>query len=314
VSTTSLYAASDAVMKTITAEINTLVMVNGTSGADRLYADGLHNTIMTAGDGNDVLTGGGIAHNTLIGGAGDDTYYVYSSNDIVQEQAGQGYDLVVAAGNYTLTDNVEQLRLTGDARYGGGNALDNRITGTIGNDTIEGFGGNDDMSGGDGNDRVDGGVGNDIVDGGGGNDTVLGGDGADKVYGSAGSDSLAGGAGNDWIEGGAGADTLSGGAGTDVFYFREGDLSKTPDRIVDFSQADGDKIYLNAIDANTNATGDQAFKFINSDAFHHVAGELRVDYSGGVAHVYGDTNSDGVADFELDVVGVSAFKSTDFML
>src|SRR4051794_23162215 len=62
------------------------------------------------------------------------------------------------------------------------------------------------------------------------------------------------------------------------------------DTIVDFSHADGDKIDLRPIDANTTAAVDQAFNFIGSSAFRHHAGELRYVALGASIVVSGDVN------------------------
>jgi parallel beta-helix repeat protein len=310
-----LDAAAKSAMDTIEATRLQAVKLTGTDGADRLAADGVHDTRIEAGAGDDMLYGGGVGHNTLIGGAGNDKYVVQSEYDNVVEAAGGGTDVVTAYVDYSLTDNVEELKLIGDGLYGGGNALDNKITGSAGDDEIRGNGGNDALFGGsDGNDRMFGGDGNDTLSAGLGNDTLSGDAGNDKLSADDGNDSLSGGAGADTMEGGAGADTLSGGAGADMFVFREGDLSKTPDRITDFSRADGDRISVASIDANVGVAGDQKFAFIGTSAFHHVAGELRFDVAGGVTTVYGDTNGDGAADFSLVLPGAGTLQATDFLL
>jgi serralysin len=67
------------------------------------------------------------------------------------------------------------------------------------------------------------------------------------------------------------------------------------DDIVDFSQAEGDRIDLAAIDANTVLAGNQAFSFIGSGAFTGMSGQLR--FAGGF--VQGDLNGDATADFMI---------------
>jgi Ca2+-binding RTX toxin-like protein len=290
------------------------VNLNGTAGADRLSADGTHNMKIDGGAGDDILTGGGIGHNTLIGGAGDDTFYVKSSNDSVVEGANGGIDTVVSTVDVTLSDNVENLRMMTGATYGAGNSLDNKITGTAVGDTILGMEGHDSVQGLEGNDKIYGGNGNDVLVGGAGNDTLAGDAGADKLTGSEGNDSLQGGAGADTLEGGVGADTLSGGVGADVFFFRDGDTSlSTPDRVIDFNAAEGDKISLSMIDAVTTVAGDQKFLFIGTSAFHKVAGEMRYESLGGQSTVFFDTNGDGIADLKL-LVGAGTLQASDFIL
>ena len=120
----------------------------------------------------------------MIGGPGDDTYFVDSLNDVIVENSGEGNDLVVT-GSVTLTlgGDIENATLVGTAGIGVyGNSLDNVITGNsaaqwiqglAGNDTLFGMGGNDNVLGGAGNDWIDGGSGNDSMSGGTGNDTFV---------------------------------------------------------------------------------------------------------------------------------------------
>ncbi len=109
-------------------------------------------------------------------------------------------------------------------------------------------------------------------------ENLSGGQGWDQLYGNAGANVLQGWNGNDLLVGRAGQDTLTGGAGADRFQFTAiGDsvVGANADRITDFSRAQGDKIDLSGIDANTGAAGNQAFSFIGSGLFTHHAGELR---------------------------------------
>lgn len=114
----------------------------GTAGNEYLVGHG----------GNDTLDGKGGA-DVMIGGKGDDTYIVDNFNDIVQEKAGDGTDLVIASISYTLTDYVQDLRLTGTSRLRGtGNEQDNKITGNGSANQLDGKGGVDTMVGGAGSD------------------------------------------------------------------------------------------------------------------------------------------------------------------
>jgi Ca2+-binding RTX toxin-like protein len=119
-----------------------------------------------------------------------------------------------------------------------------------------------------------------------------------SVFGGAGNDVIAGGAGADTIYGGAGADTLTGGAGNDTFRYLNAahSTAASHDHILDFTT--GDVINLLAIDAIDGGAND-AFSFIGAAAFGNHAGELRYQASGADWLVQGDTNGDGVADFEL---------------
>jgi Ca2+-binding RTX toxin-like protein len=100
------------------------------------------------------LDGGGVlASNVLEGGAGNDTYIVYSSTDQVIEKPGEGTDIVRSSASYALGANVENLTLTGSAAINGtGNGGANVITGNSGANVIIGGGGADMLTGGAGAD------------------------------------------------------------------------------------------------------------------------------------------------------------------
>ncbi|MBC7954127.1 MAG: hypothetical protein H7Z12_20205 [Rhodospirillaceae bacterium] len=119
--------------------------------------------IITGTSGDDSLNGGTLA-DTLIGGAGNDAYYVDNTSDVVTELSSEGTDTVYSSVNLTLTANVENL--TGQGATGRtftGNTLANVMTGTTGAD---------------------------IIDASSGNDTIMGSGGADALYGSTGDDSF----------------------------------------------------------------------------------------------------------------------------
>jgi hypothetical protein len=98
---------------------------------------------------NDVFQGSG--GDTLIGGAGDDTYYLWDKNSVAVENAGEGIDTVDARfwGPVTLAANVENLLLnSAGSTAGTGNALNNIIVaGTVGA-TLNGLAGDDVLVGG----------------------------------------------------------------------------------------------------------------------------------------------------------------------
>ena len=76
-------------------------------------------------------------------------------------------------------------------------------------------------------------------------ENLLGQGGNDTISGLGGNDLLAGGLGNDTLIGGLGLDTLSGGGGADVFVIDPSHLTLAlDDLIVDYNQAQGDKIDL----------------------------------------------------------------------
>ena len=178
--------------------------ISGLAGHDALFGQGGLD-LLSGGSGNDTLDGGWGA-DTLVGGQGADVYVVDSSGDVVQENTGEGVDLVQVAftspGTYVLPDNVESATVTAAASLAvniTGNALNNVLIGSAGVNNLSGADGNDTLFGMDGP------------------DTLNGGDGADSLSGGAGADTLSGGGGNDTLDGGSQADTLVGGQGDDLY-------------------------------------------------------------------------------------------------
>jgi Ca2+-binding RTX toxin-like protein len=147
--------------------------------------------------------------------------------------------------------------------------------------------------------------------------------GDDTLTGSRVADTISGGDGKDTITGGLGRDIMTGGGGKDVFIFKSlsdsGKTSATRDFITDFTHGP-DKIDLKAIDASHKIAGDQAFHFIGTHAFNHIAGELHVIKidNGGTAHdstiIEGEVNGDGKADFEIQLKGLVSLTKADFIL
>ncbi|OWJ66121.1 calcium-binding protein [Inquilinus limosus] len=128
---------------------------------------------------------------------------------------------------------------------------------------------------------------------------------------------LSGGAGNDKLVGSAGTDTFLGGAGTDRFQFNlvsDSVVGPKADRIADFRHAQGDRIDLSVIDANTGAAGNQAFTFIGNGLYTHHAGELRFAVNGADTTIAGDVNGDGTSDFHITLTGHVALTAADFVL
>jgi serralysin len=115
-----------------------------------LWADQADQTL-TGTEFDDVL-GGFQGASTLIGGAGNDTYYVMSPLNIVIENAADGSDSVITWQSHTLGSNLENLQVLGTDTIGIGNGLANIIAGGEGSQQIFGAGGNDILSGGAGND------------------------------------------------------------------------------------------------------------------------------------------------------------------
>jgi Ca2+-binding RTX toxin-like protein len=265
---------------------------------------------------------GGRGMDDLTGGAGNDIFFFaeggrFAAGDRVN--GGAGYDGLFLRGNYTIDftqagfagalTGLENLTVSGagDDRYarGGGTEFDYSITwdddllasgatmtingSTLGSEESLAFNGSDET---DGNFRIFGGAGNDV---------------------------LTGGSGADMIFGGLRGDTLTGGAGNDIFRYDKVEESNSTERdgIQDFNS--GDLIDLSRIDANTLVAGNQAFGFIGNAAFSNTAGELRfenISLGGPVWMVQGDTNGDGVSDFEVVLVisPPDPITASDFIL
>ena len=152
--------------------------------------------------------------------------------------------------------------------------------------------------------------GNDFGSGRGGNDTMFGGNGNDALDGGAGDDVLIGGGGNDAMFGRAGHDTFK---YLGIQDSGTGFLNR--DTIQDFARGE-DLIDLSAIDANVNASGNQAFNFIGGASFHHVAGEMRsfVSSQTGELVLAMDVNGDGKSDMNIEVEHVTSLSLADFLL
>ncbi|NJO12443.1 MAG: calcium-binding protein [Gammaproteobacteria bacterium] len=174
----------------------------------------------------------------MTGGAGNDTYVVDSSGDTVVELGGGGTDTVNSSVAFTLSDNVENLLLTGAMNIGGtGNDLANMLTGNTGDNLLDGRAGADTMAGGLGDDIFVVDDSGDAVSDTGGTDTVqsnisftLGIDfenllllGSGNINGTGNSlaNTLTGNSGNNLLNGGAGADAMAGGLGDDTFVVNE---------------------------------------------------------------------------------------------
>ena len=171
--------------------------VSGGSGNDQI--DGGNGMDTLSGDDGDdtIFAGDDTALDTLVGGLGNDVYWVNGTGDQIIELSGQGIDTVIVKSSYELGANLENLRLQENIQesqsWATGNGLDNELTGNGASNIIKG------------------GAGDDTLHGGGGNDFLEGQIGADWMYGGSGDDMLVANSGNDH---------LIGGEGRDLFYFR----------------------------------------------------------------------------------------------
>lgn len=217
----------------------------GTAGNDNLLGSNLRDYIYGEA-GNDTLSGGdGI--DKLFGGQGDDTYRITAQDaqDQVLEQANEGVDTVSSELTYALSENLENLTLTGVAAINAtGNELNNVLVGNANNNTLTAGAGNDTLDGGAGADTMIGDVGDDtyVVDSAADLVTENADEGIDNVRssvsytlganlenltltgiatisgaGNALNNVLMGNAGNNMLDGGAGVDTLKGGLGDDTY-------------------------------------------------------------------------------------------------
>ncbi|MBR0556784.1 calcium-binding protein [Ciceribacter sp. L1K23] len=297
-----------------------------------------------AGSGNDRVTNAKEAGNDIRLGSGNDTYvgtgfgsFGSDIGDVVR--GGDGNDFIAVstfksryfgdAGNDKFASEGWQNvfnggsgrdRITYEPRddsstLGGSGVTIDLATGLAqtGNNRFETLISIEDAAGTNANDAINGTNGANKLEGLNGNDLLLGLGGNDQLFGGRGNDELHGGSGNDVLVGGLGRDVLTGGSGADRFDFNARNESATSttnrDIITDFSRAQGDRIDLSGIDANTTRSGNQAFNFIGNDAFS-AAGQLR--FANGF--VSGDTNGDGVADFQIDMNGLASISRGDFIL
>jgi len=136
--------------KTVLNALGETLYYSGTSKA-WISATGA-GTALSGTAANDSMYGDSAVNVTMSGGDGDDVYYLYSSINRAAEAAGQGIDTVDTWMSYTLPDNIENLRVTGDNRFAFGNDLDNIISGSSSRQTFDGGAGNDVLTGGGGAD------------------------------------------------------------------------------------------------------------------------------------------------------------------
>ena len=162
--------------------------VNGSEFADTLTGNDVAN-YLGGQTGDDILNGkagsdtldGGSGADTMRGGADNDYYYVDNAGDVVEENAGEGRDLIftsLAAYSLLGLANVEDLFALNDIAHDfRGNSGNNSLTGGRGNDIFRLYdGGNDTVFGGIGDDAIFFGASltaADVVNGSDGTDTLV---------------------------------------------------------------------------------------------------------------------------------------------
>jgi Ca2+-binding RTX toxin-like protein len=264
--------------------------INGGAGNDRIYAD----------TGNDVITGGA-GDDRIEGGTGNDRYvfsYATDGRDVISEINGGGTD--------TLEILDREIAELGIRRSGTLLVLEdpdgpNRV---VIEDHFSGIATN----------RIE------IIEADDGlrffKTGLIGTATSDIIVGASGNETITGGGGDDIIVGGGAKDALYGGAGADVFVFSQVSDSTAAaagrDTIFDFSKAEGDRIAVTAIDANTGLAGDNDFVFIGLGATAG-AGTLAYSFAGANTLVQADVDGGG-ADFSILLAGNIAFTAGDFIL
>ncbi|WP_342240932.1 beta strand repeat-containing protein [Inquilinus sp. OTU3971] len=300
--------------------------------------------------GIENLTGSNLGNDTLIGNAGVNTLSGWGGDDLLR--GGAGADTIDGgtgsdtASWYTSAAGVTVNLAAGTA--GGGDAqgdtlvsIENLTGSNLGNDSLVGNAGANILFGWGGDDLLRGGAGADRLDGGAGSDTasyytsnvrifvtLLAGFGSggeaqgdtfnsiENVTGSTAADDITGSNAANALNGWTGQDVLRGRGGGDRFVFSAASDSKVgaADEITDFSHAEGDRVDLSAIDANTAVVGNQAFTFIGTGLYSGVAGQLRYVSDGIVTTIAGDVNGDGASDFHIQLTGAIGLVAADFVL
>jgi Ca2+-binding RTX toxin-like protein len=258
----------------------------------------LKNTI-TGDAGANVLDGGGDV-DKLLGGKGDDTYFVdliakgtgtkatLALEDSITEKKGEGdHDMLVLRISQETQDRLATASKVTTL------TLANYLEDLYAHDT--------------GPLKLN-------LTGNAANNTIIGNDGGNVINGGAGNDLIVGGTGDDVIIGGLGADTLTGGDGADTFRFaslKELGLGATQDVITDFNSSEGDTLELkflkgwtfNGVGAEHQAT---AAKQLWAQAYDE-NGE-----TGLILH--GNSGGTLAPDFSIKLVGINTLTDGDLVL
>ncbi|MCF7986978.1 MAG: calcium-binding protein [Methylovulum sp.] len=322
--------------------------LSGGLGNDILIG-GEGNDTVSAGEGNDQIVGGnGLGDDDYFGDNGTDTIKYTSAITSITVDLNTG----TSTGNEIGTDQLHGIENVIGGQAGDvltGNAGNNVLDGYTGNDTLTGGGGNNTLIGGLGNDSYFLDKATDVVSetsklaterdtvncplsyslGNNLENLVLTGSLASNgtgntlnntLTGNANNNSLSGGSGQDLLIGGLGADSLSGGLDADRFRLNStvdsGISTASRDSILDFNPAQGDKIDLSVLDANSAITGDNAFTTpmvggLFSGLFTS-QGRLYFDTTSHI--LYGNNDADNQADFSILLVGQNGLSAFSLIL
>ena len=233
--------------------VENATLVEG-AGNITVFGNGQRNKL-TGNSGDNIIDGDRDSGDTMIGGGGDDLYFVDEGDIVIESLAGKdgGTDEVrlINGGSFTLGANLENLKIVdaaGDAN-GTGNTLDNILTGNNSANVLDGKGGADTMTGAEGDDTyVIDNAGDVVIESGVGDiDSVkssfqlgliagienyaftgnkavkfTGSQDGNWIVGTKLNDTLSGdsaaGGGDDTLNGGKGADRMNAGDGDDVYF------------------------------------------------------------------------------------------------
>ena len=240
------------------------------------------------------------------GGGGNDTYEVDNAGDVAEEtsnSAAAGIDTVFARADHTLGFGIENLTQEGVGSIrGDGNENDNVMRGNNGTNTLSGLQGDDTLVGGFGNDTLLGGL---------GDDTLRGERGADTLQGGAETDILIGGLNNDVFD----FNTAGHSTGLARDIIRAGDGA---DAFENVGGAQGDRIDVSGIDADTGSGGNDVFTFSGFGGPTGV-GTLSLVNVNGITIVRGNTTAGGGFEFEVAIedgfaIFAGNYAASDFVL
>ncbi|MHC1758517.1 MAG: calcium-binding protein [Negativicutes bacterium] len=275
--------------------------------------------------------------NTLSGAAGNDTYVVDNTGDVIMENAGEGIDTVKSSVSNTIGANMENLILTGySAINGTGNELDNIILGNIADNVMTGGLGNDTYGVDNSSDVV-------VENANEGIDTVqasisytlgsnlenltLVGTNNTNATGNSLNNVLAGNSGNNILNGGLGADTMAGGAGNDTYVVENAEdlITENANKGTDLVQAGASHTIAANIENLTltgttaiNGTGNELDNVIignsGANSLSGMAGNDTLNGGAGADTMAGGTGNDTyIVDNAGDIVSENVDEGVDLV-